>query len=78
LKLFPVPSPLSSLPTEELPSLRVTLLSARSEELQDEPDPLVGDGRYHVFELVRNERITADDWYQDVRHFEFRCQDDIA
>ncbi|KAI0295729.1 hypothetical protein BC826DRAFT_1007321 [Russula brevipes] len=38
--------------------------------LRDEPDPLLGD--------KRNERITANDWYQDVRHFEFRCQDDIA
>jgi hypothetical protein len=78
LKRFPLPSHLSSLPTEELPSPRVTLLSARLEELQDEPDPLVGNRQYHVFELVRNERVTADDWYQDVRHFEFRCQDEIA
>lgn len=31
-----------------------------------------------MFELIRNERISADGWYQDVRHFEFRCQDDIA
>jgi len=57
---------------------RVTLLSATSEELQDEPDPLLGDDRYHTFELTRNERISADDWYQDVRHFEFRCQNVIA
>jgi hypothetical protein len=71
-------SHLPLLPPEELPTPRVALLSATSEELLDEPDPLVGDGRYHTFELVRNERITADDWYQDVRHFEFRCQDDIV
>jgi hypothetical protein len=63
---------------EDLPTPRVTLLSASSEELRNEPDPLIGDEACHTFELVRNERITADDWYQDVRHFEFRCKDDIS
>lgn len=77
-RLFPLPPHVSPLPTEELPTPRVTLLSATPEELQDEPDPLLGDDRYHTFELIRNERITTDDWYQDVRHFEFRCRDDIA
>ena len=57
----------------------MTLLPATSEELQNTPDPLAADDdRYHTFELVKNERITADDWYQDVRHFEFQCQDDLA
>jgi len=74
LRLYPHPS---SLLSEEIPP-RVTLLPATSEELQDEPDPLLGDDRYHTFGLTRNERISADDWYQDVRHFEFRSQDDIA
>jgi hypothetical protein len=78
LRLFPLPPHLSPLPAQELPTPRVTLLSATLEELRDEPDPLVGDGKYHISELIRNERITADDWYQDVRHFEFRCQDDIV
>ena len=78
LRLFPLPSHLSPLPVEDLPTPTVILLSATSEELRDEPDPLIGDERYHTFELVRNERISADDWYQDVRHFEFRCQDDIS
>ncbi|KAF8506798.1 riboflavin synthase domain-like protein [Russula emetica] len=78
LRLFPLPPHLSPLSAEELPTPRVTLLPATSEELQSTPDPLVGDDRYHTFELVKNERITADDWYQDVRHFEFQCQDDLA
>jgi hypothetical protein len=78
LKLFPLPPHLSLLPAEKLPTPRVVLLPATPEELQDEPDPLLGNDRYHVFELIRNERISADDWYQDVRHFEFRCRDDIA
>ncbi len=66
------------MPAEELPMPRVTLVSATSEELQSTPDPLAGDDRYHTFELIRKERITADDWYQDVQHFEFQCQDDLA
>jgi hypothetical protein len=78
LRLFPLPPHLLSSQVEELPTPRVTLLSATSEEIWDTPDPLLGDDRYRLFELVRNERITADDWYQDVRHFEFRCQDDIV
>jgi hypothetical protein len=57
----------------------VTIFPATSEEVQSTPDPLAsGDDRYHTFELVKNERITADDWYQDVRHFEFQCQDDLV
>jgi hypothetical protein len=57
---------------------RVVFLSATSEELQDASDLLLYDDRYHTFELIGNNRISADDWYQDVRHFQFRCQDDIA
>lgn len=78
LRLFPPPPDLLPSPADGLPTPRVTLLSATLEELRDAPDPLVGDDKYHTFELVRNERITAGDWYQDVRHFEFRCQDNIA
>lgn len=78
MRLFPLPSHLSPLPVEDLSTPRVTLLSATSKEFQDEIDPLIDDEKYHTYELVKNERITADDWYQDVRHFEFRCQDDIS
>ena len=78
MRLFPLPSHLSPLPVEDLPTPRVTLLLATSKDSQDELDPLIDDEKYHTFELVKNERITADDWYQDVRHFEFRCQDDIS
>lgn len=78
LRLFPLPPHLSPLPAEELPTPRVALLPANSEELQSTPDPLVFNDRYYIFELVKNERITADDWYQDVRHFEFQCQDDLT
>lgn len=32
---------------------------------------------YHEATLACNRQITAEDWYQDVRHFEFTFQDDI-
>lgn len=40
-------------------------------------DPLLEDKRYHQAWVKVNERITVQDWYQDVRHFEFDFQDDI-
>ncbi|KAH9966182.1 riboflavin synthase domain-like protein [Lactifluus volemus] len=78
LRLLPLPLHLSLLPAEELPTPRVVFLEATSEELQDASDPLLCDDRYHTFKLIGNNRISASDWYQDVRHFQFRCQDDIA
>lgn len=78
LKLFPLPPHLSLLPAEELPTPHVTILPATREDLQNERDSLLGDDRYHTFELTTNERITADDWYQEVRHLVFRCGDDLA
>ncbi len=78
LNLLPLPPHLSLLPAEELPMPRVTILPVTREDLQNERDLLLGDDRYHTFELTTNERITADDWYQEVRHLVLRCGDDLA
>lgn len=78
LDLLPLPPHLSPLPAEGLPTPRVTILPATREDLQNERDPLMGDDRYHTFELTANKRITADDWYQEVRHLVFRCRDDLV
>jgi hypothetical protein len=32
----------------------------------------------HTLELTAYERITADDWYQEVWHLVFRCRDVLA
>ncbi len=40
-------------------------------------DPLVQDAVYHHATLKCNKRITAEDWYQDVRHFQFSFEEDI-
>jgi hypothetical protein len=78
LKLLPLPQHLSLLPAEELSTPRVTILPATREDLQNERDPFLGDDRYHTFELTTNERITADNWYQEVRHLVFRSRDVLA
>ena len=40
-------------------------------------DPLVTDRTYHDATLTCNRRITASDWYQDVRHFEFELGESV-
>ena len=40
-------------------------------------DPLQVDLQYHKGTIKANRRITAPDWYQDVRHLEFGFEDDI-
>ena len=61
------------------------LLRKQSEERgpRSNPDGIsfgypFSDRRYHTFELIGNEWITADDLYQDDRHVEFRWQDNIV
>ena len=61
---------------ETLPPPRVSLVDASGEvELKD---PLVSDSHYHLATLVVNDRTTAKDWYQDVRHIEFAFDHDIS
>lgn len=40
-------------------------------------DPLTEDPDYHNATLKSNTRITASDWFQDVRHLEFTFDEDI-
>jgi hypothetical protein len=40
-------------------------------------DTLEDDRNFHAATVKSNTRITADGWYQDVRHFEFEFGDDI-
>lgn len=32
---------------------------------------------YHTVKVLKNERITAEGWWQDVRHFEFGSEDEL-
>jgi sulfite reductase alpha subunit-like flavoprotein len=60
-----------------VPPPRVSLGEVSSESIKDLVDPLVTDNNYHTATVKCNRRITADDWNQDVRHFEFGFVDDI-
>jgi sulfite reductase alpha subunit-like flavoprotein len=40
-------------------------------------DPLEAEHNYFKAVVSCNRRITADDWYQDVRHLEFTFSDNI-
>ena len=42
-----------------------------------DPDPLEADEKYHTASVKCNKRTTAEDWFQDVRHFEFSFKEDI-
>ncbi|TFY74580.1 hypothetical protein EWM64_g9432 [Hericium alpestre] len=78
LELFPLPSNLHVDSADALPPPRVSIIDALPDELIHTQDPLLQDVLYHNAKVLRNERITAEDWYQDVRHFELQCEDDIA
>lgn len=59
------------------PPPRVTIVDTKRSEPNVPTNVLLQDGRYHLATLTRNDRLTADDWYQDVRHIEFDFDDDI-
>jgi sulfite reductase alpha subunit-like flavoprotein len=44
---------------------------------EDNPEPLRHLDNYHSATVRCNERITAQDWFQDVRHLELDIGDDI-
>ncbi|EIW74789.1 riboflavin synthase domain-like protein [Coniophora puteana RWD-64-598 SS2] len=77
LHLYPLPAGSDKLPSSSKPLPRVSVTDISPQTSVDEPDPVDVDGRYHDAALTRNERMTSDDWWQDVRHFEFSFKDDI-
>lgn len=64
---------------ENIPTPRVSLNEVSPDTLEnlETKDPLQTDDSYHTATVKCNRRITADDWNQDVRHFEFDFADDI-
>ncbi|KZT25065.1 riboflavin synthase domain-like protein [Neolentinus lepideus HHB14362 ss-1] len=58
------------------PPPRVTLVPAPP-SVPVPADPRLADPRYHWATLRVNRRITAPDWWQDVRHFEFDFDEDV-
>ncbi|KIK93213.1 hypothetical protein PAXRUDRAFT_829176 [Paxillus rubicundulus Ve08.2h10] len=69
LQLYPLDDPLAKLPKLGKPPSRVETVTAPLET--ECLDPLDADRGYWNATVQCNRRITADDWFQDVRHFEF-------
>lgn len=77
LRLFPLPPGINLTPADRLPPPRVSMNESTADALQKCVDPLEHDRTFRVATVKSNKRITANDWYQDVRHFEFQFGDHI-
>ncbi|KAF9219893.1 riboflavin synthase domain-like protein [Gyrodon lividus] len=75
LQLYPLYDPLTKLPKLEKPPPRVRTVTVPSETKCS--DPLDTDQSYWDVTVKCNRRITADDWFQDVRHFEFLSDQEL-
>ncbi|KAL0571445.1 NAPDH-dependent diflavin reductase [Marasmius crinis-equi] len=75
LQVLPLPPGLEAHPADETPPARVSISAASPSPLVD--DSLNGAKGYHDCVVTCNDRITAEDWYQDVRHLEFTFREDI-
>ncbi len=77
LQVYPLPDGLERESFDGLPLPRVTIINADRDAQITRKDPLVADREYHTATVVVNPRITTEDWYQDVRHFEFELAEDV-
>jgi hypothetical protein len=77
LQRHPLPPGMTIVPVDQLPPPRVSIHESTADSLEKCVDPLEHDKTFHVAMVRSNGRITADDWYQDVRHFEFDFGEDI-
>lgn len=77
LQFYPLPSGISIVSEDEVPPARVSLEETTADSLKECSDPLENDKLFHTATIKVNKRITAEDWYQDVRHLEFDFKDDI-
>ncbi len=76
-QIFPLPDGVVAESPDSLPPPRISISDASAGAQLTWKDPLVVDREYHLATVTCNKRITAEDWYQDVRHFEFAFDDDI-
>jgi len=77
LRLHPLPPSVHVIPAERIPPPRVSMGESTPDALDKFVDPLEDDKTFHTAIVKSNRRITANDWYQDVRHLEFDFEDDI-
>lgn len=77
LEMFPLPAEVEIIPATDVPPPRVSLKLVPQANVDDKQDPLKTDLKYHRGTVKKNQRITAEDWYQDVRHLELEFEDNI-
>ncbi|KAI0728825.1 riboflavin synthase domain-like protein [Fomitopsis betulina] len=77
-KLFPMPPGLDVQSADGLPPSRVSMTDADATTLAVCVDPLDNDPQHHIATVSCNRRITAEDWFQDVRHFELDFDEDVS
>lgn len=76
LEMYPLPDGVIPATVSGLPPPRVAMKLKDGTD-SSIPDPLSLDKQYHTAKLRCNRRMTSPDWYQDVRHIEFSCDNEI-
>ncbi|KAJ7746603.1 riboflavin synthase domain-like protein [Mycena metata] len=74
LLLYPLPPGVEIIPATAIPPARVSMVQATLSASVSSPSVTRG---FYSAAVRCNTRITAGDWYQDVRHLEFSFEDEI-
>ncbi|KAH9837670.1 riboflavin synthase domain-like protein [Rhodofomes roseus] len=77
LEFYPLPPGLEVQTADSLPLPRVSILDADASTPAPCRTPLDDDPQHYTATVSCNRRITAEDWYQDVRHFELDFDEDV-
>ena len=78
LKMFPLSPEIDIISPDEVPPPRVSLKDmAQSVWDSSYSDFIKTETTSHKAVVKANDRITAQDWFQDVRHIELDFEDDI-
>lgn len=78
LEMFPLPPELDVVPVDKIPPPRVSLKEmAQSVWDSSFSDSIKTETPSYKAIVSVNDRITAQDWFQDVRHIELDFEDDI-
>ena len=75
--MFPLPSELDVIPLDKVPPPRVSLKDLAQSICDSSPYPTETERNFHKAVVKVNDRITSQDWYQDVRHIKLDFTDDI-
>jgi hypothetical protein len=77
LEFYPLPPGLQVLEDKDIPPPRVSMSKPSSSAKYYTLDPLEVDPKYHSATVRCNSRLTADEWYQDVRHIELSLDHEV-